>query len=73
MKSEVYYTNLRTGFNNSLIDKLDRLMVRAGIESIDFKDRYAAIKMHFGEPGNLAFLRPNWAKCVADRVKALGG
>ena len=45
MKSEVYYTNLRTGFNNSLIDKLDRLMVRAGIESIDFKDRYAAIKI----------------------------
>ena len=40
---------------------------------IDFKNHYAAIKMHFGEPGNLAFLRPNWARCVADEVKRLGG
>jgi uncharacterized Fe-S center protein len=32
-----------------------------------------AIKIHFGEPGNLAFLRPNFSKTVADRIKALGG
>ena len=73
MKSDVFYTDLRTGFNNSLLDKLTRLMKKAGIEDIDFKNHYAAIKMHFGEPGNLAFLRPNWAKCVADEVKRLGG
>ena len=57
MKSDVFYTDLRTGFNNSLLDKLTRLMKKAGIEDIDFKNHYAAIKMHFGEPGNLAFLR----------------
>ena len=73
MKSDVFYTNLRTGFNNSLLDKLNRLMTKAGISNIDFEDKYVAIKMHFGEPGNLAFLRPNWAKCVADKVKELGG
>ena len=32
-----------------------------------------AIKLHFGEPGNLAFLRPNWARTVADFVKERGG
>ena len=48
-------------------------MTKAGISNIDFEDKYVAIKMHFGEPGNLAFLRPNWAKCVADKVKELGG
>ena len=73
MKSDVFYTNLRTGFNNSLLDKLNRLMTKAGISNIDFEDKYVAIKMHFGEPGNLAFLRPNWAKCVDDKVKELGG
>ena len=73
MKSDVFYTNLRTGFNNSLLDKLNRLMTKAGISNIDFEDKYVAIKMHFGEPGNLEFLRPNWAKCVADKVKELGG
>ena len=73
MKSDVYFSDLRTGFNNSLLDKLTRLMEKAGIGNIDFKNHYAAIKMHFGEPGNLAFLRPNWARCVADEVKKLGG
>ena len=73
MNSKVYYSDLRTGFNNSLIDKLTRLMEKAGIADIDFTNQYVAIKMHFGEPGNLAFLRPNWAKCVADEVKKLGG
>ena len=32
-----------------------------------------AIKMHFGELGNLAFLRPNYAKVVADLCKEQGG
>ncbi len=73
MASDVYCSDLRTGFSNSLLDKLGRLMERAGIGNIDFQDHYAAIKMHFGEPGNLAFLRPNWAKTVADEVRKRGG
>ena len=43
------------------------------MDQIDFKNRYVAIKMHFGEPGNLAYLRPNYAKTVADLVRQLGG
>ena len=72
-KSKVYYTSMRTGFDNGLLDKLKRLIKKAGIENIDFDRKYTAIKMHFGEPGNLAFLRPNYAKVVADTVKELGG
>lgn len=72
-KSKVYYTSMRTGFDNGLLDKLKRLIKKAGIENIDFDEKYTAIKMHFGEPGNLAFLRPNYAKVVADTVKELGG
>lgn len=64
---------MRTGFDNGLLDKLKRLIKKAGIENIDFDGKYTAIKMHFGEPGNLAFLRPNYAKVVADTVKELGG
>jgi uncharacterized Fe-S center protein len=57
----------------SLLEKLDTLIVKAGIGQIDFKEKYVAIKIHFGEPGNLSFLRPNFAKTVADRIKNLGG
>jgi uncharacterized Fe-S center protein len=73
MASKIYFTDMRCKVGDSLLDKLDRLIRRAGIEQIDFKQKYAAIKVHFGEPGNLSFLRPNFAKVVADRIKALGG
>ena len=43
------------------------------MDKIDFQDKFVAIKMHFGELGNLAYLRPNYAKTVADLVKELGG
>lgn len=29
--------------------------------------------MHFGEPGNLAYLRPNYAAVVVKVIKELGG
>lgn len=71
--SKVYFTNFKTNYNENLIQKLHRLMKTAGFENIDFNEKYAAIKIHFGELGNLAFLRPNYAKVVADYVKELGG
>lgn len=71
--SKVYFTDLRAKNGDNLLQKLQRLIKTAGIGSIDFENKYAAIKMHFGEPGNLAFLRPNYAKAVADVVKELGG
>lgn len=72
-KSKVYFTNMRAKAGNNLLQKLDRLIRTAGIANIDFKDKFTAIKIHFGEPGNLAYLRPNYAKVVVDCIKSLGG
>ena len=73
MASKVYFADLRADYHENLQQKLTRLMKTAGMGNIDFQDKYVAIKLHFGEPGNLAFLRPNWAKTVADFVKERGG
>lgn len=73
MKSDVYFTNFRTTMTENLLQKIQRLIKKAGIEKIDFQDKFVAIKIHFGEPGNLAFLRPNYAKAVVDVIKSLGG
>ena len=73
MASKVYWADLRADYRENLPQKLTRLMKTAGMGQIDFEDKFAAIKLHFGEPGNLAFLRPNWAKTVADFVKERGG
>lgn len=72
-KSKVYFTDMRCPVGTSLLSKLDKLMLAAGIRKIDFDRKFVAIKVHFGEPGNLSFLRPNFAKAVAERVKKQGG
>ncbi len=73
MKSKVYFTNMRAKLGEGLPSKLMRLVKTAGIEKIDFKNKFVAIKLHFGEPGNLAFLRPNYATALAALVRQLGG
>ncbi|MBQ7562697.1 MAG: DUF362 domain-containing protein [Lachnospiraceae bacterium] len=72
-QAKVYFTDFRTKLDESQGVKLKRLCMRAGISEIDFEERFTAIKMHFGELGNYAYLRPNYVKVVADLVKELGG
>ncbi|WP_102409646.1 DUF362 domain-containing protein [Beduinella massiliensis] len=73
-KAKVYFSDFRTkAFGDGLPEKLRKLMRRAGIGEIDMDGKFVAIKMHFGELGNISYLRPNYAKAVADVVKELGG
>ena len=70
--SKVYFTDLRTTPSANLLDKMERLIKKAGIESVDFSHKFAAIKIHFGEPGNLAYIRPNYAARLARFLENLG-
>ena len=73
-KSKVYFSDFHMPYGGDPLPvKLAKLMKKAGFNDIDFKDKFVAIKMHFGEAGNLAYLRPNYAKVVVDMVKAAGG
>lgn len=73
MQSEVFFTDLDTGYSGSRLDKLDNLIRKAGLDKIDMERKYVAIKLHFGELGNLSFLRHNYAKVIVDYVKERGG
>ena len=72
-KSKVYFTDFRTKLGEGLPSKLKRLIKAAGIGDIDMEQQFVAIKMHFGELGNLGFLRPNYARAVVDVVREQGG
>lgn len=72
-KSKVYFTDFRVNKEGGLTEKLKMLCRKAGIGEIDFKNKFVAIKMHFGEEGNLSFLRPDYARAVAEVVKESGG
>ena len=72
-KAKVYFTDFRARLGEGLPTKLKRLMKKAGFASMDMEGKFVAIKMHFGELGNISYLRPNYAKAVADMVKEAGG
>lgn len=71
--SKVYFTNFETHDEISVLLKLKKLLKSSGFEQMDFKNQDVALKIHFGEPGNIAYLRPNFSKVVADYIKELGG
>ena len=73
MASKVYFTDLRCTPGNNLLIKLERMVKAAGIGNIDFKDKFVAIKIHFGEYGNMAYIRPNYAGVIVRIIKELGG
>ncbi len=73
MASEVFFTDLRTGPGNNLLVKLENLVSTAGIGKIGFRDKFVAIKIHFGEYGNMAYLRPNYAAVIVRMIQNLGG
>jgi len=68
--SEVWFTSLRTKPSQNLLKKLENLVIKAGIEKIGFRRKITAIKIHFGEPGNLAYLRPNYAAHIVKMLKS---
>lgn len=71
--SKVYFTDMSTTFSENLLQKFRRLIDKAGLGKIDFDHKFVAIKIHFGEYGNLAYLRPQYAKVLADYIRERGG
>ncbi len=71
-KAKVYFTGLRAKPGKNLLDKLKKLVFEAGMKEIDSKDKFIALKIHFGEPGNLSYIRPNYVACIVRLIKDFG-
>ena len=73
MKSNVFFSDLKVSSEKTLHHKLDILLDRAHLkEKIREKD-LVAIKLHFGERGNTAFVRPIFLRKIVDRIKQFKG
>ncbi|MGP1418605.1 MAG: DUF362 domain-containing protein [Sphaerochaetaceae bacterium] len=73
MKSKVYFTDFRIRGEENLVDKCNRLYDKAGLGGLDFDGKFVAIKMHFGELGNLAYIRHNYVAGLVAYIKHRGG
>jgi uncharacterized Fe-S center protein len=69
---KILFTNLRGRMGYNLLDKTRKLFERSGFaQSIQEGDK-VAVKLHFGEAGNTAFLPPMFARVVVDQIKKAG-
>lgn len=73
MKSTVYFMDLRATPKENLFAKLGRLLDTAGISETIKKKDLVAVKLHFGELGNTAFIRPVFIRKIVENIKSHGG
>jgi uncharacterized Fe-S center protein len=73
MKSVVYFADLRATPRLNLLTKVKGLLDAVNLADRIKEDALVAVKLHFGESGNTAFIRPVFIRQVVDRVKELGG
>jgi len=72
MKREVYFADLGAG-GKTILDKLSILLDRTDLKGKIREKDLVAIKLHFGEEGNTAFVRPIFLRRVVERVKEYKG
>jgi uncharacterized Fe-S center protein len=73
MPSQVYFIDLRATPKESFLKKLDRLVETAGLSAMIKKRDLTAVKLHFGETGNTAFIRPVYLRQIVAALKTAGG
>jgi len=67
------FTDLRASFRSSLLYKVGKLLEINGLKEMISPRSLVAIKLHFGEKGNTAFIRPNFIRRIVDHTRELGG
>ena len=72
MTATVYFTDFKANSRENLLEKLTRLLVTAGLDEILDKNDLTAIKLHFGEMGNTAFIRPPYVRQIAGAIRERG-
>ncbi|MBI2355537.1 MAG: DUF362 domain-containing protein [Deltaproteobacteria bacterium] len=70
--SNVYFADMRAGRDENLFDKIAKLLLLAGLNQRVAAGDLTAVKIHFGEKGNHAFIRPIFARRVVEEIKRLG-
>jgi uncharacterized Fe-S center protein len=73
MASQVFFADMRTSPKEGLIAKFARLLETAGLADRVGANDLTAIKIHFGEWGNHAYIRPIFVRPVSEAIEKAGG
>lgn len=72
MKSSVFFADLRATPRDNLLKKLSRVLDATGLHDTIKERDLVAIKLHFGEAGNTAFIRPVYIARIVEIVRLRG-
>jgi len=73
MPGTVYFIDMRAKYKENFVDKLGKLLESAGIDQTVKKRGLTAVKLHFGEIGNTAYIRPVFIRKVIECTREAGG
>jgi len=71
--TKVYFTDMRCGFRKNVYHKIEKLFTVSGLKDIFEQDDLVAIKLHFGEIGGTAFIKPILVRRFVELIKEGGG
>ncbi|MCP3875309.1 MAG: DUF362 domain-containing protein [Desulfobacteraceae bacterium] len=70
MTADVFFIDLEATSKENLPQKLSRLIKKAGLKDIVSDNDLTAVKIHFGEQGNTAYIRPVFIRKIIQTIKA---
>ncbi len=73
MSASVWMADFRAGNRENMFNKLERLLEHAELSQVISTEDLSAIKIHFGEKGGHAYIRPVFIRTVVDAIRDLGG
>nr|HID57690.1 DUF362 domain-containing protein [Desulfobacterales bacterium] len=73
MSGKVYFADFRATPKENIPTKIKRLLEAVNINEKINKRALVAIKLHFGEMGNTAFIRPVYVRSIVGSIKEKGG
>jgi uncharacterized protein len=71
LPSKVYISDLSAGWKKNVFGKVSDLFDRLGPGDVFQRKDLVAVKIHFGESGNTAYIRPQYVRRIIDRLKEL--
>jgi len=72
MRSKVFYIDLRATLSRNIPQKLSLLFSKANFPNILKENDLVACKVHFGERGTTAFIRPVFVQTIIQLIKESG-
>ena len=73
MKAKVFFADMRTTVMKNITRKINQLLEKTGVGGIIDREDMVAVKLHFGEKGNTAFIRPVFIRDIVQKIYKCGG